>query len=70
MNSSVARLSLSRSVLEEIALEASTLVKALGMALDKGTEEKLAVIHSSTVSEKANSNVLLFDDIDGPLIFW
>lgn len=69
MNASVARLNLSSSMLEEIALDASNLVKALGMALDKVTEDKLSV-RQGTTQEKAVSNVLLFDDIDGPLVLW
>jgi len=69
MNASVASLNLSSTMLEEIALDASNLVKVLGMALDKVTEDKLSV-RQDIAQEESASNVLLFDDIDGPLVLW
>jgi len=43
MSDTTVRLNLSHSTLEEVALDASALTEALGMALDKTTASKLRV---------------------------
>ena len=69
MSSSTVRLNLSQSTLEEIALDASALTKALGMALDKPTASKLRV-RRVALPKVQRPRLLLFSPDYIPDILW
>lgn len=65
MNTTVVRLDISQSTLEEIALDASALSRALGAALDKATAAKLRA-RKVAAPEVSSQGRTLFN-VDG---FW
>ena len=70
MSNTMVRLNLSHSTLEQIALDASALTKAMGMALDKATASKLRV-QRVALPKVQGPRLLLFDPSDYyPDLFW